>query len=183
MAARARLLEEGPHDADARRIQFPIEDDPDRFKKARVRKFLLPAHFQMLDRFQPYKAGNRAPTHALGILRDLSNIDKHRVVHAAAVVPEEFRFEFADTSGIVSHGEIEIFHGKALEEHTQVGRIPGVVASNPKPAMDAKGPFTVSIVLDDPGSLLHGEHVTQVLGQLGEVVDTTVKWFASELTP
>lgn len=177
-------LKRQPTENEARRIQFPIEDTCERFKQAKIRKFVSTTSIGMFDKFQPYHAGNLAATHSLAVLRDLSNVDKHRVVHAAAIVPEEFRFEFAPNSGVISHGEIEVFYGQPLEQHTKIGRIPDVVVSDPKPRMDANGPFTVSIVLDDPANpILHGEHVTQVLGKIGGAVDDTVKWFTRELTP
>ena len=132
---------------------------------------MLAGHFDLLKMFQPCCAED--PTgHRLAVLRDLSNIDKHRVVHAAAVVPEDFAFEFAESDGVTSHGEIEIFYGQPLKDDAHVGRVHDVVVSRPKPNMDAQGPFTVGVTFDHASlPAVHQQPVATVLGQLEAVAD------------
>ncbi len=177
-------LQRNPTDDEARSIQFPIADTRRRFQDAGVRPFLSDTHFQWLDQYQPYKAGNQASHHKLAILRELSNTDKHRVVHAAAVVPEGFDLEFTDTSGVVSYESIELYVGEPLKDDTPIGRLHGVVVDGPDPRMDAQGPFTVGVVFDDPTNpVLHKTSVIHVLGLVGEMADGIVGWIAHQFAP
>lgn len=60
--------------------QFPIEDTPEGFKRRRSRflRGVNKAHVAAIEEFQPYKGVDW-----IWILRDLSNVDKHRAVHLA----------------------------------------------------------------------------------------------------
>jgi len=173
-----------PTDDEAREIQFPLEVKCASFQSAKVRRHISAAHIPMLDQFQPYHAGNDAARHRLAILHRLSNIDKHRVVHAAAVVPADFRFEFAEDSGITSYESIEFFSGKTMHEQTQIGIVRGVVATRPDAKVAGHGPFSAGVVLDAPDDpILHHEAVTYLLGTVGEAVDVVVRWFEAEFAP
>jgi hypothetical protein len=173
-----------PTDDEARQIQFPLEVKSASFQSAKVRRHVSAAHIPMLDQFQPYHAGNDAPRHRLAILHRLSNIDKHRVVHAAAVVPAEFHLQFVEGSGIESYDSIELFSGQTMHEETQIGVLRGVVATRSDAKVAGYGPFSAGVVLDAPGDpILHHEAVTNVLGTVGEAVDVVVKWFEAEFAP
>jgi hypothetical protein len=91
----------------SRRIQFPIEDDPKTFK-TRCGKLqdhgawlaeIDPAHRAVIEEFQPYR-GWASPSqrwfacdgHELALLRDLSNIDKHRMLTTILVPTTLFEF-------------------------------------------------------------------------------------------
>ncbi len=147
-------------------------------------RFLSDTHFGWLDQYQPYKAGDRAAHHKLAILRELSNTDKHRVVHAAAVLPEGVELEFTDTSGVVSYESLELIFGEPLKDDTPMGHIRGVVVDRPDPRMEAHGPIEVRVVLDDPTNpVLHKAPVIQVLGLVGEIADGIVGWIAHQFEP
>ena len=177
-------LQREPTDDEARSIQFPIADTCGAFNNAKVRPFLSDEHFGWLDQYQPYKTGNQAPFHKLAILRELSNTDKHRVLLAAAVVPEGVDLEFTDTSGVVGYESIELRFGEPLKDDTPMGVISGVVVDRPDPHMEAQGPFTVRVVFDDPTNpVLHKEPAIQTLGLVGEMADGIVGWIAYQFEP
>jgi hypothetical protein len=177
-------LQRDPTEKEARRIQFPISDSCNGFKASSVKQYISCEHFSALDQFQPYKAGEEAWRHKLAILRELSNTDKHRVIHAAAVIPAKFEFEFTENSGVVSYGKVELFHGQPLHDHACIGRISDVVVSRADPKMEAHGPFSVGVVFDDPDDpALHQESVTHLIGQVGATVNDVVTWFVNEFAP
>jgi hypothetical protein len=73
--------------------QFPIFDSPARFQKRVVRRrergepsMLLGVDdrtFDAIEQLQPYHVSSDRHVHALAVLRDLSNTDKHRLVHTS----------------------------------------------------------------------------------------------------
>jgi hypothetical protein len=70
--------------------QFPIFDTPDAYKKkaGRYLRGIAADHRALVETFQPYHLGDDAASHYLAVLRDLSNIDKHRFVHPVVIVGE-----------------------------------------------------------------------------------------------
>lgn len=83
--------------------QFPILDKPQDWVR-RVQKppkgrrglldFIDPTHITSIKLLQPYEPATGLPR--LGVLRDFSNIDKHRLIHAARTV-------FTDTPALSAH--------------------------------------------------------------------------------
>jgi hypothetical protein len=78
-------------DKESRRIQFPLEPTPGRFKRQVKDGRLLhvdPSLVGWIEALQPYEQGLplRGWIHPLGILRHLSNIDKHRRLHVLGMV-------------------------------------------------------------------------------------------------
>lgn len=70
--------------------QFPILDTPDAYKKnaGRYLRGVAADHSALIEAFQPYHLGANTAYHSLAVLRDLSNIDKHRFVHPVVIVGE-----------------------------------------------------------------------------------------------
>ncbi|MBI4261368.1 MAG: hypothetical protein HY658_12475, partial [Actinobacteria bacterium] len=69
--------------------QFVIRDTPEAFEKAKARGYLdgvAQQHQDMIESVQPYRSADPA-LHPLGLLRDLSNVDKHRIIHLFEVAP------------------------------------------------------------------------------------------------
>jgi hypothetical protein len=73
-----------------RQNQFPIFDSPEAYEKAagRYLRGVAPDHMALIETFQPYHLGPNAAYHSLAVLRELSNIDKHRFVHPVVIVGE-----------------------------------------------------------------------------------------------
>jgi hypothetical protein len=70
--------------------QFPIFDTPGAYKKkaGRYLRGVAADHRDLIETFQPYHLEDDAASHYLAVLRDLSNIDKHRFVHPVVIVGE-----------------------------------------------------------------------------------------------
>ena len=70
--------------------QFPIFDTPGAYKKkaGRYLRGVAADHRALIETFQPYHLEDDAASHYLAVLRDLSNIDKHRFVHPVVIVGE-----------------------------------------------------------------------------------------------
>jgi hypothetical protein len=70
--------------------QFPISDTPGAYKKkaGRYLRGVAADHRALIETFQPYHLEDDAASHYLAVLRDLSNIDKHRFVHPVVIVGE-----------------------------------------------------------------------------------------------
>jgi hypothetical protein len=77
------LLDGGTPDGDT---QYPIASKPEaQFERMANRRIpgVSAKHRAMVKKTQPYHRGNSAPVHPLSVLADLSNTDKHQVVHTA----------------------------------------------------------------------------------------------------
>lgn len=70
--------------------QFPIFNTLDAYKKnaGRYLRGVAADHRALIETFQPYHLETDAAYHSLAVLRDLSNIDKHRFVHPVVIVGE-----------------------------------------------------------------------------------------------
>src|SRR5712691_5413792 len=61
---------------------------------------LPPAYVAILDRAQPYHRGDAAAMHPLAILNALWNLDKHRDIPAAALVPSRIKVDVVEKQGV-----------------------------------------------------------------------------------
>jgi hypothetical protein len=70
--------------------QFPIFDTPKAYKEkaGRYLRGVHPDHEALIETFQPYHLDGDPSYHYLAVLRNLSDIDKHRFVHPAVIVSE-----------------------------------------------------------------------------------------------
>jgi hypothetical protein len=69
-------------DAEARRVEFPIEDTSQWLANKRVHFRDIPsAQWTVIDEAQPYQRTDPPKNRALGALRNLSNRDKHRALN------------------------------------------------------------------------------------------------------
>jgi len=88
----------GVSDKERRNVQFPIndrssQDDPRRFHAKGKLKHVLPEHRAIIYEHQPF--GSRRLNidlliHSLVRLRELSNLDKHRIITPMAVLTDRF---------------------------------------------------------------------------------------------
>lgn len=90
------------------RSQFPITNTPEGFAAAAESSLrgVASDHLALIETFQPYHLDGNPAEHVLAVLRDLSNIDKHRFVHPVLIAGEgdarEIRFtELEVTTGVL----------------------------------------------------------------------------------
>lgn len=164
-------LKRSPTEKEAKRIQFPIESTESGFDGAGVRPFVSIDAWELLKSYQPYRRGDKAPRHVLAMLARLSNIDKHRVVHTATVLPQGFDLEVTEMRDVESYEAIEFVIGEPMDENAPVGEITGVATSGSHPYMKMQGPFQARIAFADPNESFHKESVFGVLAAIGTATE------------
>lgn len=119
----------------------------------------------IIERLQPYHAGNKASDHPLGLLNQLSNIDKHRhlVFTGAATVKQEITLlpnsEDCELIGLQS----EVRTGP-FDDHTDVARLLiRRTGPNPRPKLDTY--ITIDIAFPKAGPAA-GELVLKALERI-----------------
>ena len=91
--------------ANYRRIQFPIGDDPGWFPEQALLNLGLKEQVVAAIRdVQPFNH-IKPHVHALWFLRELSNVDKHRMLHLIVLIPEELRLR---TDPPIPNGKLTI---------------------------------------------------------------------------
>jgi hypothetical protein len=64
------------------------------------------AYVAVLDEAQPYHRGDAAHAHPLAILNELWNLDKHRAIPAAALVPSRIKVDVIEKQGVTSSAPV-----------------------------------------------------------------------------
>lgn len=103
-------------------IQFPVVDERKDWPGECGRR-LAHVHADVraaVERLQPYHRKNRRFKHPLAVLRDLSNVDKHRHLHLTRAVASKSRLNISG-NGVFPGVVIEGYTGP-LEDGTQIAR-------------------------------------------------------------
>lgn len=112
--------------ANYRQIQFPIGDDPGRFPEQALLNLGLKEQVVAAIRdVQPFNH-LKPHIHALWFLRELSNIDKHRMLHLIVLIPEGLRLQ---TAPPIPNGKLTIETRGALYKGA-----PALTFTAPRPA-------------------------------------------------
>ncbi len=117
---------------------------------------------------QPYPAphGHDPKTHAFAMLRLLSRIDKHRVLHTAVLWPIQTNAQFVDLRDIRSINDVRIYD-EPLEDGAKLLRVL-VTPSGPDPDMDMKAVQSVYVAFigSDYGHMHEGSVDIRTPGHL-----------------
>ncbi len=81
-----------PTKREAKKVQFPIVDASTAWSGHRFLKYIDPEHAAKVEPMQPYHPAPPNSLNPLYALRELSNIDKHRVLHVITRLPHELIF-------------------------------------------------------------------------------------------
>ncbi len=170
----------------ARKTQFPIIGDETskgevgsgsnmfRDNAVQMLQALDPKAKEEIERLQPYQRGMNFRSHPLWQLNELSNIDKHRMLHITAwnftalaipatmcVPPKQWR----------EGGKLEVFGLGAVEGETVLARIPrGMLVPDHEMNTNIVPIFEIAFK-DEP---LIGEKVIQILSGIFDYIDTEV---------
>jgi hypothetical protein len=164
-SVRYRKIRGKPPGPGGANIMFPMETGMAvGFKNAPTTRYLGPA-LAVVRKHQPYRRGKvAAHSHPLAWLKALSNEDKHRAIHAAAVYPDPQELSAA----VYVPPEFEIvrkrFHfkqGQPLESGAKIARIHYKVAPTVgdlmggRPPLGMHGDFEIAVAFGDtpPGAL------------------------------
>lgn len=123
----------------ARDSQFPIFKNRDQFMDKGMNQIrgVAPAAKTIIKDLQPYHRGEKFAYHRLWMLRELSNADKHRVLHPTLLLPQAMGM--FDDLGI---SDITLSLGP-VENGTEVARYPYTGEADAK--MDVSPYFTFGI--------------------------------------
>jgi hypothetical protein len=106
-------------ESNAPKIDFPITDQPSRFPKKRLALLgISPPLIAVIEQAQPYARNQGAPRDdVLWLLRTLSNVDKHRLLHVVAMVPEEVMI---NTTPFLVNGNVEIVNKGVIKKGAEL---------------------------------------------------------------
>jgi hypothetical protein len=153
-----------PEDAE-RQIQYPIGKDLAAFRSQAVMAHLTHAQIAFMERFQPKQ---HRPDDLLFLLRELSNADKHRVMHPIAVSVANQTPEFVGNEDAVIR---EIFYeaGKPLVEEAEFATVT-FEQTGPDPHVEMRGlPVVLSFGAVPDHALRPMQNlVTQILNEATE---------------
>jgi hypothetical protein len=153
--------------------QFPIT-----LREASFRPSGIAENHEVIVRdVQPFNAAGAELAHPLYVLRQISNRDKHRVLHTTYAVLGAAGFRIYDTEDISAVGEFTVTFG-TIEPGAEVFRI-RVEASGPDPRARVDAETELGIAFDwpdEPG--LHEESVEGVLEAVEELVRDALTRFA-----
>jgi len=133
------------------------------------------AHRAIIEGFQPYKPWKGLDFHPLGLLRDISDDDKHRLVVATPVTAAgmESRFpHWGDNCHVGGKVSGRAVTRHPLEVGTEVLRI-GLVVTGPNPKMKVDTDVPIEV------SLFNGLPVDYALVQIAKAVEVVLKRFHS----
>jgi hypothetical protein len=138
----------------ARRNQMPIEDTPDKFARnaKRMLNGVSAGHRATLERAQPYHAAAELLTeHPLRVLRELSNVDKHQVVHPAYSFLGDADPPTLSPQPPGPHGVKRILMARnaRMEEGTVVIRVELHADEPPPTSVDVTGHITIDTAFGD----------------------------------
>jgi hypothetical protein len=91
-----QLSELPPDDRGRFRLQFPIFHTPEGYRD-NVNRYLAmvaPEQATIIEGFQPYKRVDEFDEDALGMLRNINDTDKHRIIHTVGCVARLRRLDF-----------------------------------------------------------------------------------------
>ena len=133
-------------------------------------------HRTFIKDHQPYPAPNdqRPETHAFAMLRKLANIDKHRVLHTAVLLPLDVDVEYAGRD-IPYMATSEVFFGEPLQEGTKLAVVEwrGDAPDEPQAKINANLSLYIGLVGAEYGWMDQGS-VFYILRAIRNEVDKTL---------
>jgi hypothetical protein len=163
------------------RTQFPIYGDEAAFRSARAQEVVAgmsDGDRAAIEELQPFHQDPvQEKPHPLTVLHELSNVDKHRVVHTTLVETAGSQFKIYDLEDISAIGEMKTRFG-VLEDGEELVRV-RVFPDGPVPRLKVDAQLALDVVFADTASAVHAESVLGVLLELGEYVDNVIDRFTS----
>jgi hypothetical protein len=169
-------LQREPTEKEAKSVSCPIALTRSDFDSHPVIKMLDPAHVKTLRGLQPYKRGDRkrAEGHPLAVLKRLSNIDKHRVVHLNYVALSAFP---VTTPVAVDYKITNIKYAPLntpLVDGKEIARVEGR-RTGPNPQIQGNAKLSGKVALGD------GTPAQELIDEIGDCVSAFVRQFHSAL--
>jgi hypothetical protein len=128
---------------------------------------------------QPYKCGERAEFHPLAELSDLSNRDKHRVIHATYLYPARGSLFDLVRWNMTAHfisGKILCEPGQRIENDTEIAWLKFDM-SGPDPDVGVKRHVLFDISFGDPrGEADRGHSLSELRDEVVRIVAECRRW-------
>jgi hypothetical protein len=171
------FIDGGGIDRPKSRSQFPLTSHSGYFRDntGLMLEDVLDSHKTMIERFQPYRRWKSLDFHPLGLLRDISDDDKHRLVVPAPVTAANLSTQFPHWGHDCNFdGRVR---GRAITRHplgvgTEVLAI-GLNITGPNPRMEVDTDVPIQI------SLMNGLPVDYALAEIAQAVEVVLKRFTS----
>ncbi len=159
---------------DDRTTEFPICDSPEAFNRSRRRNW--PPHHEIrglpreaqtiIEQFQPYQGGQKSlSNHPLWILREMSNIDKHRSIHITAWSAHALALDITGLAPGVSIHSHQVRPLGVIESGTEIAKIEFSTPDPSEPAMKLQKEFYFTISFGE-GTPMAGKQVQDALASL-----------------
>jgi hypothetical protein len=162
------------------RTQFPIYSTEQSYGAERAQQVLVGMSDEdkrTIESFQPFRQDAAADRpHELAVLQELSNVDKHRVVHATLIQTAGSSFTIYGLEDASGMGPVRPQFG-VLEDGAELARIQLVPAGD-SPRIQVDANLDLAFAFADPDSLVYNENVLGVLVEIGEYVENVVATFA-----
>lgn len=175
-----------PSEDEAKAIQFVITDNAAFWNSERKRRLstMHPSVHAVFEKLQPYRRGHPKPRDLLAVLRDISNVDKHRRVSVVMAVANEAGITVSD--GISPTQTISGWRGRLVRD-TEIASFDvrdssgALIPRENHPDMDVSGKLAFDIRFGDgfPG---FGGNVVPVLRAMASHIEHNIfRWFAGLL--
>ena len=162
------------------RTQFPIYSDEVAYRRERAQELIAGMRDEdkaAVETFQPFRQNAaEVKPHHLAVLQELSNFDKHRVLHTTLVQTAASQFSVYNLEDISAISELRPQFG-VLQDGSELVRI-GVVADGTAPRLQVDAQLRLDVAFADEESSVHDENVVGVLVELREYVDVVIDAFA-----
>ncbi len=181
LAIRSSPTRNPENEWDARQISWPIYCDPLKYRgkrKDRVwRKDGLVSPFdQMVENCQPYKRWANPKEDPLWLLHELSNLDKHRELHATLIDLRELpAAPFREVSVDPETGEKAFSYGPPEYPVKEIEVVVGPGA--PEAQVYVEGDFPFEVEITNPGSVLHEQPVLRLVESIRREVKGVIAVF------
>lgn len=171
-----------------RKTQYPIYERWEGYRDSRtvMLRGVSVDDRALIEAFQPFQLGDRAPNAYLALLAWLSNVDKHRFLHIGGAFPQRFGIpDFFDSTENPSAGDFP-WYARPIRD---VRKILGVsyvptmtsddraelmrvrIDAGPDPEMEMQGDPPIEVSLSDPKHALILSDLRSMHAQVDQIVE------------
>ena len=169
----AELLGSEPTDKQAGEIAFPIWTTRVRFKKSKVKRYVSPDAWAIIERHQPYTRGQPKRSQALAMLHWINRVDKHRLLHYGTVSLGFFNplwlIEFNPHARVLD-ATIQAPLGQPLKRETEVARY-HFAADTPEPDVRVQRAPTTNVSFGDSPRYLRRVELRETVEAVRKVIE------------
>jgi hypothetical protein len=160
-------------DKDRGLLYFPIWPSRRAFKKSKVKRYVSPDAWTVIERHQPYTRGKPKRLRVLSVLHEIDRIDKHRALNIGVVsVPTLIKplnlIEWNHNARMIAPPLVGIGL-KRLKRETEIARY-FFDPTGPEPNVRMKRTPPLNISFGDLPRKLGGAAITQTLTEVRQVV-------------